>query len=90
MAWCVRLSKRKCGLKALSSGEKHLLRIFVETIRIAESTILIDEPELSLHVDWQRTLIDSMRLLNPAAQIIVASHSPEVMADLPDSKIFRL
>ena len=77
-------------LRYLSSGEKHLLRILIDTVRIDESAILIDEPELSMHVDWQKTLVASMAQLNPNAQIVLASHSPEVMADLPDSKIFRL
>lgn len=81
---------KNIGLEALSSGEKHLLRLFVETLLIGDSSILIDEPELSLHVDWQRQLIADFRLLNNEAQLIVATHSPEVMADVEDSKIFRL
>jgi hypothetical protein len=77
-------------LRALSAGEKHLLRLLVDTVRVEESSIIIDEPELSMHVDWQRSLVASMSQLNPAAQIILASHSPEIMADISDSKIFRL
>lgn len=78
------------NLASLSSGEKHALRIFIDVLQAEESTMIIDEPEISLHVDWQRTLISNMRLLNPSAQLIVATHSPEVMADIPDEKIFRL
>jgi predicted ATPase len=77
-------------LASLSSGEKHALRIFIDMLQAEESTLIIDEPEISLHVDWQRTLISNMRLINPLAQIIVATHSPEIMADVPDDKIFRL
>ena len=78
------------SLASLSSGEKHALRIFIDTLQVEKSSLIIDEPEISLHVDWQQTLISNMRLLNPLAQIIVATHSPEIMADLPDNKIFRL
>jgi predicted ATPase len=80
----------KIELSALSSGEKQLLRIFIETLMAAESTILIDEPELSMHIDWQRSLVPSMSQLNPKAQIILATHSPEVMANLKEECIFRL
>lgn len=78
------------GLFALSAGEKHLLRILIEALRAGESTAMIDEPEISLHIDWQRQLVEAMRHLNPQAQFILATHSPEIMADLDDDKIFRL
>lgn len=78
------------GLKALSSGEKQLIRIFVEVLHAGESSLLIDEPELSMHVDWQRELISSMLELNPDAQLILATHSPEIMANLDNSKIFAV
>lgn len=80
----------KIGLASLSSGEKHLLQIFVQTLLAADNSMLIDEPELSMHVDWQRILINCMRILNREAQLIVATHSPEIMADIPDQKIFRI
>ncbi|HDZ69077.1 MAG TPA: ATP-binding protein [Phycisphaerales bacterium] len=84
------LSGEKIGLASLSSGEKHILRILVEALLIGESTLMIDEPELSMHVDWQKDLIRSLRSLNPDTQLILATHSPEIMADVPDDKIFRI
>jgi len=81
---------RDIGLVSLSSGEKHLLRIFVETLLAEENSIIIDELEMSIHVDWQNKLIAAMRSLNPSAQLIVATHSPEIMADISDDKIFKL
>lgn len=77
-------------LSALSSGEKQLLRILIEALIASENTIFIDEPELSMHVDWQQRLIKSMTQLNPRAQIVLATHSPEIMADLDEQFIFRL
>ncbi len=43
-----------------------------------------------MHVDWQRSLINAMRELNPEMQIIAATHSPEVMAEVSDKNIYRL
>jgi predicted ATPase len=78
------------GLESLSSGEKHLLRILVQSLLAGQSSMMIDEPELSMHVDWQKNLIQSLRALNGQAQLILATHSPEIMADVPDDKIFRI
>jgi predicted ATP-dependent endonuclease of OLD family len=77
-------------LELLSSGEKHLLRILIEALSAGGNCLLIDEPELSLHVDWQRDLVAAMRTVNPELQIIMATHSPEIMADVSDAKIFAL
>jgi len=78
------------SLARLSSGEKQILRILVETIMAGANPIIIDEPELSLHIDWQRRLLDAMIAINPRAQIIVATHSPEIMENFADEKIFRI
>jgi hypothetical protein len=83
-------NKTKIDLTGLSSGQKHVLKLFIENLMIEESCLMIDEPEISLHVDWQRQLVSSMRQLNPNAQLIMATHSPEIMADIADEKIFRL
>ena len=74
----------------LSSGEKQVLTLFVEALRAQMNSFIVDEPEISMHIDWQRALIASLRELNPASQIIVATHSPEIMADIDDERIFRL
>lgn len=78
------------GLASLSSGEKQALSIFIEVIRSEIGCLLIDEPEISMHIDWQRNLISAMRQLNPNTQLILATHSPEIMADIADENIFRL
>ncbi|RMR60074.1 AAA family ATPase [Pseudomonas cichorii] len=66
----------------LSSGEKQILIILGEAL-LQESKSYIymaDEPELSLHVEWQEKLATSIKLLNPSAQIIFATHSPDVVS----------
>lgn len=67
-------------VERLSSGEKQLIILFVEALlqRQKPYVFLADEPELSLHIEWQRNIIPAIRELNPNAQIIVATHSPEV------------
>ena len=39
----------------------------------------MDEPEISLHVEWQQKLVDNIRMLNPHDQIILTTHSPAVI-----------
>lgn len=77
-------------LESLSSGEKQLLQLLLECLAASQTPVLIDEPELSLHVDWQNELVQCMRTVNDAAQLIMATHSPEVMANLADNMIFEL
>lgn len=77
-------------LSSLSSGEQQLLRIAVAALSIGSSSLLIDEPELSMHIDWQRHLLDELNSLNPDMQLIAASHSPEIMAFVPSMNIIRI
>lgn len=86
----IKSQDKEIGLNSLSSGEKHVLRILIEILLADQNSIIIDEPELSMHIDWQKDLIKIMRELSPEAQIIVATHSPEIMAEITDDKIFRL
>jgi len=73
-------SEARIPVEKLSSGEKQLIILFVEALlqRQRPYVFLADEPELSLHIEWQRNIIPAIRELNPNAQIIVATHSPEV------------
>ncbi|MEV7934958.1 AAA family ATPase [Kitasatospora sp. NPDC088264] len=81
---------REISLDRLSSGEKQLIRILVETLAARGRPIIIDEPELSMHIDWQNVLIESIQTMDSTAQVITATHSPEIMAEIDDEKIFRL
>ncbi|ENH8200906.1 AAA family ATPase [Yersinia enterocolitica] len=71
----------------LSSGEKQLLILFIETLlqRGEKYIFLTDEPELSLHIAWQKNIIPAIKELNPNAQIIAATHSPEVASNYKNS-----
>ncbi|MET3367512.1 UNVERIFIED_CONTAM: ABC-type cobalamin/Fe3+-siderophores transport system ATPase subunit [Jeotgalibacillus campisalis] len=82
--------RKKLGLNHLSSGEKQLLRILLTTLSAGSGIVLVDEPELSMHVDWQRRLLSSMQAVNPKCQLILATHSPEVVATVSPRHIFEL
>ena len=65
----------------LSSGEKQMLAIML-TVLVEDRqpyVLFMDEPEVSLHVDWQQRLIDLILQLNPNVQIILTTHSPAVI-----------
>lgn len=66
------------NLYHLSSGEKQLLIIFLTVVLQKDKPfiLLMDEPETSLHVEWQSTLLDNINKLKPNIQIIVATHNP--------------
>jgi len=68
-------------LEDLSSGEKQLIIILGEALlQEGESVVYIaDEPELSLHVSWQEKLTRMIIRLNPKAQIVFATHSPDIV-----------
>ncbi|MDD6379093.1 MAG: AAA family ATPase [Prevotella sp.] len=65
----------------LSSGEKQILAILL-TVLVEDNqnyVLFMDEPEVSLHVDWQKRLIDLIMDLNPNVQLILTTHSPAVI-----------
>lgn len=78
----VRSKTAKVELHDLSSGEKHILTILGKAaLSRREGAIFVaDEPELSLHLDWQRMILPSIIKLSPKSQIIVATHSPAINA----------
>ena len=73
----------------LSSGEKQMLILLTEALlQVDEPVIYIaDEPELSLHVTWQEKLLESLVALGGPKQVIVATHSPDIVGDFRDKVI---
>lgn len=73
----------KLDPKVLSSGERQLLVLFCNVAQASDrdSIFIIDEPELSLNVDWQRNLISALQKLAAGnIQFIFATHSLELLA----------
>ncbi len=86
------LGEQEINVYQLSSGEKQLLIILL-TVLVQDnkpSILLMDEPEISLHIEWQRKLIKYIRVLNPNAQIIIATHSPDIIVHGWLDKVFNL
>lgn len=67
----------------LSSGEKQMLVILLTTLvqDNRHCVLFMDEPEASLHIEWQQKLIGMVRELNPNVQIILTTHSPAVIME---------
>lgn len=87
----LKITKKGSGIpiSQLSSGEKQLIIILTETLiqRESQTVFIADEPELSLHIEWQRKIVPSIKKLNPNAQIIIATHSPEIVGKLKSNTI---
>lgn len=65
----------------LSSGEKQMLVILL-TVLVEDQqpyVLFMDEPEVSLHIDWQQQLLQLITEINPNVQIILTTHSPAVI-----------
>ena len=71
----------------LSSGEKQMLSFICYNAFYNNSVIFIDEPELSLHVDWQRQLYPILQAQASSNQFIFATHSPFIYAKYPDKEL---
>lgn len=70
-------------IERLSAGEKQIL-VLLFTLFLMENkptVLLLDEPEISLHIEWQDKLLGLFRQLNPNCQIILTTHSPNIFAD---------
>ena len=75
--------EKNLGLKDLSSGEKQIIIIFSSLIFGLENTkagiYIVDEPEASLHLAWQKKFVSSILKINNDIQLIFATHSPELI-----------
>ena len=71
-------------INELSSGERQIIYILMKianVIKGEKSLILMDEPEISLHLSWQKKLIKTIKNINPDSQIIIVTHSPAIVMD---------
>lgn len=70
----------------LSAGEKQMLSFLCYNTFSNEQIIFIDEPELSLHPDWQRILIPTLLEQDNKNQFIIATHSPFIYTKYSDKE----
>ena len=86
-------SKNIVSVQHLSSGEKQLLIFFANLIFAVDNRkngiFVVDEPELSLHLTWQRMFVEKTMLINPNMQLIFATHSPEFVGKYRD-RMYKL
>jgi predicted ATPase len=82
---------RPLELDALSSGEQHeLVLIYDLLFRVRQNTlVLIDEPEISLHVTWQKRFLPDLLEIVATAEfdVLMATHSPFIVGDRSDLMI---
>ncbi|WOA60674.1 AAA family ATPase [Bacillus mycoides] len=78
-------------IEQLSSGEKNELILFYELIfkSNANSLILIDEPEISLHISWQNKFISDLNEIHTLNKldILIATHSPDIISNNWDLRV---
>jgi len=73
--------------RLLSSGEQQMLSFLCYNAFYENSVIFIDEPELSLHPDWQRRLFPNLMNQQSSNQFVVATHSPFIYSKYEDKEI---
>ena len=82
---------KEIKLNQLSSGEKHEIIVFYNLIfKTKDNTLLlIDEPEISLHISWQKKFTeDLLKIIEyKRLNVIVATHSPEIIGGFWENQI---
>lgn len=83
--------RRRLSLYNLSSGEKQIVIIFaclIFGLPAGQSGIyIIDEPEASLHLAWQRKFVESIQRVNGSIQLVFATHSPEIIGKYANNAV---
>ncbi|WP_165898820.1 AAA family ATPase [Anaerospora hongkongensis] len=81
------------SIQHLSSGEKQLITFFANLIFNVKSgtsgIFVVDEPELSLHLSWQKIFVEKTLNINKNIQLVFATHSPEIIGR-NRSKMYKL
>lgn len=76
----------------LSKGEKTLISLFLVTYLNKDKNVifLFDEPDLSLHIKWQKILIENLVKMAPSSQFIISTHSPALIGNYEAQKIINI
>lgn len=84
-------SGKQLHVDQLSSGERHLVCLITDLIFNLKETdlYLIDEPEISLHVTWQRTFLEMLKEIArlKGASFFIATHSPQIVGEFFDNLV---
>lgn len=71
----------------LSAGQQQMLSFLCYNAFSSDTMIFIDEPELSLHINWQRHLPDILLAQGTTNQFFIATHAPTIYANYPEKEI---
>ncbi len=80
-------TKNAISSDKLSSGEKQMLSFLCYNAFSENMPIFIDEPELSLHIDWQRLLLPTLLDQSTGNQFFIATHSPFIFTGYQHKEI---
>lgn len=82
---------KEFDINGLSSGEKQLFlrALSLKFLEVNNSIILIDEPEISLHPNWQKKIIKVYENIGENNQLIIATHSPHILGNI-EAKQLRI
>lgn len=77
---------------SLSMGEKNLLTLLLLVFlnREKEVLFLLDEPDLSMHISWQKRFIKTIAHLSPKSKFIISTHSPAMIDNSLDIQFMNL
>ncbi|MFN4150438.1 MAG: AAA family ATPase, partial [Candidatus Sericytochromatia bacterium] len=77
---------------SLSMGEKNLLTLLLLVFlnRKKEVLFLLDEPDLSMHISWQKRFIKTIAHLSPKSKFIISTHSPAMIDNSLDIQFMNL
>ncbi|MDC4444831.1 ATP-binding protein [Acinetobacter baumannii] len=81
------IEKETFEINSLSAGEKQILSFLAYNAFFDNTIFFIDEPEISLHADWQRILFRMLLKQNPTNQFIISTHSPFIYSKYPDKEV---
>lgn len=76
---------------ALSRGEKTLLALFlIVFLNRGGALFVLDEPDLSLHMEWQKMILPALLKLAPNCQFLVATHSPFLVMNTGSEQVVNM
>lgn len=86
------INGQRIHFEDLSNGEKILYFrcIYLVTLTIKDSIIMVDEPEDALHPTWQQGILKLYQNIGENNQVIVATHSPHIIGSANAEEVFLL
>jgi len=81
---------KRISIDNLSSGEKQLFyqAVYLNSLNLKESILMVDEPETSLHPTWQQEVLKLYQNIGDNNQVIIATHSPHVISSVKPENLF--